>query len=801
MFRNLCFLVPVVLVMTYMFAVGLVHASVATLNEMNTVCENWLQLTAQEEERTTQDTPVIIESSEPVVYEGLILAYCFHLAPTGFVIVPILKELPPIKAYSYRYDIDPTSNFGFPMMLKEVLAHRYKVYVALYGGLNQPQPENVEPVFSRKNRQVWKHLLVSNLEFERTLQDEHFSARTEVGPLLTTAWHQSAPYNNYAPAGDGGVCVVGCVATAAAQVMRYHMWPCRGTGTYTYFWDGDQSCGGNVGGGDLSAEYSDIYNWDNMPNTCDSGCSTEEEAALAELCNETGVAFQMDYGVCGSGASGADAMEGLVRNFRYDDSVEWQQHSSHSPEAWFAMIREQIDASLPILYVYPGHMLVGDGWRDTGGINQIHLNYGWGGSFTAWYAMDAIAYSPDPLQECMIRNIIPDRKLHIPTDFATIQTGIDMACIGDTVLVHPGVYVENIDFIGKGIVLGSLFLTTRDPIKVTETVIDGNQSGSTVTFTNGENTTSVLCGFTITNGSGSIYHPSIPNLAGGGVFCEGASPRLDNLIIIDNGGATHLGGGIHCKNSSLEIYDTVIANNVSNWGSGVYAITSNPVLNNVTITNNIANSGGGFHDARSHSTLTNSIFWENHPWQIYGSSDSNPHSLTIGCCDIQGGMAGIYDPTATIIWLEGNINEDPMFCDSTNDNYWLDANSPCAEENNAVCGQIGALGVGCNELSGVDGLASPSRFIRLHQNNPNPFNAATTIAFELIKPSLVSLRVYDLSGHLMRTILDDYAISAGQHEFTWNGEDNSGHVVGSGVYVYRLMAGSYSAAKRMVLLK
>ncbi|SVD39727.1 uncharacterized protein METZ01_LOCUS392581, partial [marine metagenome] len=87
--------------------------------------------------------------------------------------------------------------------------------------------------------------------------------------------------------------------------------------------------------------------------------------------------------------------------------------------------------------------------------------------------------------------------------FSTIQAGIDASSDGDTVLVAEGTYTENINYNGKNIVVGSFYLTTQDTSYISSTNIDGNQSGSVVTFVNNEDATTVLIGFTLQNGTGT----------------------------------------------------------------------------------------------------------------------------------------------------------------------------------------------------------------------------------------------------------------------------------------------------------
>ena len=128
--------------------------------------------------------------------------------------------------------------------------------------------------------------------------------------------------------------------------------------------------------------------------------------------------------------------------------------------------------------------------------------------------------------------------INVPGDQPTIQEGINVAVDADTVLVQPGTYIENINYNGKLITVASLFLITQDTTYISTTIIDGNQNGSVVAFENGEDSSAVLCGLTITNGFAS------------GIYFFNSSPSLVNVIITNNSAAEYgYGGGITCSNS------------------------------------------------------------------------------------------------------------------------------------------------------------------------------------------------------------------------------------------------------------
>jgi hypothetical protein len=113
-----------------------------------------------------------------------------------------------------------------------------------------------------------------------------------------------------------------------------------------------------------------------------------------------------------------------------------------------------------------------------------------------------------------------------------------------------------------------------------------------------------------------------------------------------------------------------------------------------------------------------------------------------------------------------------------------------------------ATGVSCTpSCSPATGIAGgPRPVTALGQNFPNPFNPTTTISFSLAEHGPVQLRIYDVDGRLVRSLVDGHR-PAGQQAASWNGTDNRGNRVASGVYFYRLHAGAFTATRKMVILK
>ena len=185
--------------------------------------------------------------------------------------------------------------------------------------------------------------------------------------------------------------------------------------------------------------------------------------------------------------------------------------------------------------------------------------------------------------------------LRVPEDFSTIQAAIDAAPDGATITVAPGRYTENIDFLGK-----LLLLSGAGP----DSVIDGAGRGPVVRFVNGEGPASVLDSFTITGGLAT---------QGAGIEIENSSPTIVRNVIVDNA-ASGVGSGIFVGGSAAQpaIFNNLLMFNVGVNGGDPHAIqisgSSPRIVNNTLVRNDsnaILTSGSGFPEIRNNILARN----------------------------------------------------------------------------------------------------------------------------------------------------------------------------------------------------
>ena len=325
--------------------------------------------------------------------------------------------------------------------------------------------------------------------------------------------------------------------------------------------------------------------------------------------------------------------------------------------------------------------------------------------------------------------------IHVPQDQPTIQAGINAAQNGDTVLVDPGTYHENIDFLGKAI-------TVRSATGAGSTTIQGNPGTVTVSFRSGEQTSSILRGFTLSGGGASLTTGvlalnSSPTILGNritgnhwcdgaGIDVEGGSPIIRSNVISGNfhdacsggiggGGIAIVGGG------AAQIIGNVISGNDGGNGFGGGGISidvggTTIIRNNIIKNNTVETSGGAitlFND--SDAIIVQNLIFNNHAPQgtgIYFLVPSGSHGPTLVNNTIVGGTGST---TGTAVYASGfddqvqmfnNIfiggtGQSAVFCDST-----YDALPPTFTNNDAFSSGGSGLSGTCAGQSASNGNIS-----------------------------------------------------------------------------------------------
>lgn len=292
----------------------------------------------------------------------------------GFVIIAADDRVAPILAYSYD------NNFvieNMPLNLKGWLDGYAKQIQFAKDSRAQSSEEN-------------------RIEWECLRQGKTLPTRSEtaVNPLITTTWDQDYPYNHYCPYNSfySQYTYTGCVATAMAQIMKYHEYPAHGYGYHEYycFPYGTQSASfGNT-----------VYDWSNMIDDYSGYYNNTQRNAVATLMYTCGVSVNMDYGVNGSSAYviNYDDYEGyheycaenaLKTYFGYSANEIQGLQRSHYESTWISKLKNELNHNRPILYrgggANGGHAFVCDGYDN---YNYFHFNWGWSGNNNAYFSID-----------------------------------------------------------------------------------------------------------------------------------------------------------------------------------------------------------------------------------------------------------------------------------------------------------------------------------------------------------------------------------------------------------------------------
>lgn len=286
----------------------------------------------------------------------------YNAEDRGFVIVAADDLVLPVLAWSDQGALDPSA---LPVNMSKWLdGYANEIRHAILA--DGPPAAEVAA--------AWQRLLTGGTPAARDDRD--------VSPLLSTIWNQSPHYNAQCPGGS----VSGCVATAMAQIMKYHAHPAQGAGFHSYSAPNYGTQSANFG--------ATTYNWGAMPNNV-----TSANSAVATLMYHCGVSVDMQYSPQVSNAyllTNASPIQhcaeyAMRTYFNYHGDMQGVHRDSYGEAQWIALMKAELDASRPVLYAGfgsgGGHAFICDGYNNS---NFFHFNWGWGGMADGYFQVGAL---------------------------------------------------------------------------------------------------------------------------------------------------------------------------------------------------------------------------------------------------------------------------------------------------------------------------------------------------------------------------------------------------------------------------
>lgn len=278
--------------------------------------------------------------------------YVFNKGDNGFIVTSADDRMPAVLGYSENGAFDPSNE-----------SPEFKWWISQYAAQAEAGLKTDRMVLSSAPAKAPK---------------------ANVDELLTTRWDQDSPYNLDCPSDGGERCVTGCVATAMAQVIKYHGYPANGNGTASYVWNGNT----------LSYDYSNAnFDYQNMLDEYpryDDTYTQEQQQAVANLLYACGVGVNMNYGTDASGASDIYIPYALKEYFNYDKDIQFLQRDYFTASDWDDIVYAELAAGRPVIYGGQsnngGHEFVCDGYDD----GYFHINWGWSGYCNGWFLLSAL---------------------------------------------------------------------------------------------------------------------------------------------------------------------------------------------------------------------------------------------------------------------------------------------------------------------------------------------------------------------------------------------------------------------------
>jgi hypothetical protein len=402
-----------VLVVVLQLCSNNIQARPTTQHEAEKVVKGWLKSSAR-----PLDTDLGRKVAKIETYtddDGKAVYYIAYLQPNGFVIVSADDLIEPIIGFVQDGTYDPSPNNPLGALVSADMKGRIE-------SVRAGRPARTKRVtgVSAEPQNKWNKFigLAEAAENEVGITGLTNIDDVRVAPLVLTKWSQKtccsfACYNYYTPGppngsgdGDPNNYWCGCVATALAQIMRYHQWPTtdigknrfeirvRGAQAFRY----TRGVDGNGG----------AYNWGDMVHVPGCGTTLTQRQAIGALCYDAGVAISNrisgQYTYYDSGVTIAytrSAKLGLTSDsngFKYGNAIFGYNGGNNIGDGLIGMVNPDLDAGLPVYFGIKkgtdGHAIVCDGYGYNAGTMYHHLNMGWANSQDAWYDLPDINSSP-----------------------------------------------------------------------------------------------------------------------------------------------------------------------------------------------------------------------------------------------------------------------------------------------------------------------------------------------------------------------------------------------------------------------
>jgi len=338
----------------WFISLSLSFAETVDENRATQIARNWYQYSTPSQKRVRSTEIKSVQKQDPKD-----VLYIVNMVSGGFVIVSANDIVSPVLAYSFESEMN-----------METLNPAAKSFLNYYSA--QIADAIALGITTAQTRDEWQSIETNDFSTQQSIP--------AMPPLISTKWRQSDFYNTFTPVN----CPTGCVATAMAQIMKYHNYPETGLGQHSYFHDTY---------GHISADFTSQYQWTQMPDILLSSSLPEEISAVAKLMYHCGISLDMNYGPDVSNATTSKTVNSLKQYFGYSSTAIYKRKQYYSDQEWTAMVIEELNQRRPLIYRgnnladNNGHAFICDGYQGT---DFFHMNWGWGGTDNGYFRLSLL---------------------------------------------------------------------------------------------------------------------------------------------------------------------------------------------------------------------------------------------------------------------------------------------------------------------------------------------------------------------------------------------------------------------------